>query len=489
MKYLFIIFSLILISCGKKNLKKSSYGMPLIPNQSIQEVESEGIIHPKISLVEKAKMKFIGDSVFEKNFKEINIDADMYFKKKWTFLSKLNRDQDDRQFDFPIDEIDRRMTLLRLHSINQANLFHEFPFDDYKEVELKFNLKVSYETVKKLSLRNIQVKLFSLDNDFKRYELAESPLLKYDSENEDIEIEPGKFTPNYSYQLTFYLSPEEAYRILIGKRWLGLYLSNLEVEIDQKKYEYNTLWEEEFSKPRTWIYTDELKSFSGKKKAHDIMKELDPEIEFSNDLQVMYFSSRRSDTKGGWKVLKNNSYQYVSYISEEDYNFYNEHIEVRLPEELQEKFLVEVKGKVIKTESIRKDHWLSAIVDKPRRCSRWTRFEKGECYDIDLRCHVSVDSVQQVESRLLKSLDLPKGFESRGEKFSMLTNDTKSIGLPKNDLSPVVLGIVSVGHCPSRNEAGFKLREYPKWNWVNELGTRYELQVVYKKPAAFQLWF
>jgi len=489
MKYLIIIFSMAFISCGKKNLKKASYGMPLIPNQSVQETEKEGIIHPKISSVENVELKFLGDTVFEKRFDEISIDADVYFKKKWTFLSKLNSEQDDRQFDFPIDEIDRRMTLIRLHSLNQSNLFRGFEYSTHKEVEIKFSLKVSYETIRKLSLRNVQVKLYSLDNDFKKYELAESPLLKYDSENEDLEIKPGEFTPNYSYQLTFYLSPEDTYKILIGKRWLGLYLSNMELEFNNKTQDYKNLWEKEFSKPKTWIESDGLKTFSGDRDAHEIMKEIDSEIEFSNDFQVMYFFERRSNSSGKWRVLKNEKFQYVSYISPNDHDFGDEHIELQSPQGLEENFLVELRGHVTKTARKRKDQWFFAIVDKPRRCSRWTRFEKAECYDIDLRCHISIHSAQLLESRSLNVSDLPGGYEQRGDKFSILANDLKDIGLPQNNLNSEELGIVSFGHCPSKNEAGFKLREFPQWNWLGETGTRYELQVVYKKPAAFQLWF
>ncbi|TNE97082.1 MAG: hypothetical protein EP326_12115, partial [Deltaproteobacteria bacterium] len=235
MKRVLISFLFILVSCGKDNVRKSNLAPELfLRTQAQSESKSEGVIHPQIEKINSAKIQFQGSLLKELEFSSVVINSEVHFHKKWTYLAKLQKDQSDRQFDFPIDHIDRRLTLLRFHSLNQANQFTEFSWRDFSETSLKFDLNLKYLVSKKLSLRNVQIKLFAVDKNSKRYQVSEAPLLKYQVENEDVDLESGSFTPNYNYQLEFKLKPEMMYKALIGKVWLGLYVANMEVETEGK---------------------------------------------------------------------------------------------------------------------------------------------------------------------------------------------------------------------------------------------------------------
>jgi hypothetical protein len=368
------------------------------------------------------------------------------------------------------------MNIFRIHSLNEASLFASFPYQQFDEVEIGLTVRLGYQTAQKVFLRNIQVKLFSLDHEFKRYELSEAPLLKYNSENEDIELEKGKSSPNYHYQLKFRISPLDMYKILKGDRWPGLFLSNMEVEKKGKIKDYRDILKREFKKPKIWVHNQNITQFSAKNSVSEVMKKLDSEVEYRNDGRVMYFLKKRTGERGEWRVLKNGDFSYVTYITQNELNSFD--INPIYIENLDQKsgqVIVETQGHLIETKVHQTQEQLTAEVDKPRICSRWTRHDlKGECEQVDLRCFTTL---KRIETHVRK---LP--FESK------LLQDVSEFKTPKNQLRTLTVGIVGFGHCPARQHAGFKIPNYPQHSRTAEVGIKYELDVVFKRPATFQLW-
>jgi hypothetical protein len=491
MKRVLISFLFLLLSCGKDNVRKSNLAPELFQRVQPQSgSQSEGVIRPQIDKINSAKIQFQGNLLKEFEFPNVVINSEIHFHKKWTYLAKLQKDQSDRQFDFPIDHIDRRLTLLRFHSLNQANQFTEFSWRDFSETSLKFDLNLKYLVSKKLSLRNVQIKLFAVDKNSKRYQVAEAPLLKYQVENEDVDLESGLFSPNYNYQLEFKLKPEMMYQALIGKVWFGLYVANMEVEAEGKKLNYKDLWSKEYNQERSWVKTDKLVSFPGKKEAPALLLELDQDVEYRNDGQVMFFSQTRSDESNKWKILKNDKFQYIAYFSKDDLeSFEDESVVVNETEGFKGEGLVEIKGSVQSTSLVQENVILQSQVNQPRVCSRWTRFEKAECFDKDLSCHVTLNRSVVDLSREIEQSDLPGEFIKNRGVFYAHFQDLSKLSLPETELYPAVFGIVGVGHCPSQNEAGFRLPGFSPMSWMGEVGTRFDLKIVVKKPASFQLWF
>ncbi len=491
MKLVLFFVILTLTSCGKDNVRKSSPYPDYLINQDNQSIEEKDwMIEPEFETFNEAKVSFLGEKIKTFTFKKIKFDKDIHFHKKWTYLAKLQNDQDSRYFNFPIDQIDRRLNLVRLHSINQANQFNAFSPSEFLEVELKLNLKMRYLAMRALNLKNVQIKLIVVDNEFKRYEMAEAPLLKYDSEYEELQLEKGVFVPNYDYDLTFKIKPDVMHQVLSGKLWMGLYVSNIDLETSKTATDYQTIWNKEYDKARTWIMDKKLNVFEGERDVQKLMSELDNFLELRNDGQVMYFLERRSNESGQWKVLKNGKFTYVTYISNEDLDSFEVELkEIQDWRNYEGTMLIEVEGHVQSTSLSTVSKVLTSTVDEPRTCTRWTRYDKRECIRKDLSCHVTLNKEVVNFSRPLKKEDLSDEFVQRDNVFYTLIDQASEIVLPETVMSSAVIGVVGVGHCPSRNEAGFSLPGYTPMSWAGEVGIRYDLKVVVKKPASFQLWF
>ncbi|MCO4795650.1 MAG: hypothetical protein KC493_18165, partial [Bacteriovoracaceae bacterium] len=389
MKNTLIIFTLLFISCGKENIRKNNLSH-LLMNQ--EKTKTQSLINPQIIKVNKGTVTYTGikSKTFELN--EVLVNSDKYFVKKWTYLSKLEEEQDSLQFDFPINHIDRRMNLVRLQSLNKTNLFKSFNPENYNNVELKFSIEMNYQAAKEMKIRDIQFKLYSLSNNFKKIELAEAPLLKYSNENEDLHLQKGSFKPNYSYQLVFKITPKQMTKLMNGSSWTGLYVSNFEIATRNKIVEYKNQWQNDYRQQKIFILKDEsLLEYSTDLEVNSFMKSIYPETEFHNDGTVMYFMGKRTyrESQRQWRKMKNNKQQFVGFFTSTDYKSFSNKEELVDKNQLSEgRVLVEIRGQKLQPAFIENSKILTSIVDQPRVCHRHTRWDKAECYEIDRSCHV-----------------------------------------------------------------------------------------------------
>ncbi|MCO4794203.1 MAG: hypothetical protein KC493_10840, partial [Bacteriovoracaceae bacterium] len=278
-----------------------------------------------------------------------------------------------------------------------------------------------------------------------------------------------------------------------GSSWTGLYVSNFEIATRNKIVEYKNQWQNDYRQQKIFILKDEsLLEYSTDLEVNSFMKSIYPETEFHNDGTVMYFMGKRTyrESQRHWRKMKNNKQQFVGFFTSTDYRSFSNKEELVDKNQLSGgRVLVEIKGQKLQPVFVENSKILTSVIDQPRVCNRHTRWDKAECYEIDRSCHVRTrDEVS------------PKVFELNPSDFenTTLIKFNGNLGMEISnyeDIKPMkyepvmkAIGVIGMGHCPSKEKRGFRLIEYPAMTSQRDVRIRYDLQLTYKKPAPFQLW-
>ena len=458
--------------------------------RNYNQSENENIIQPHIEKINSAKVLFKGDEFENFSFSNIKSNADLYFHKMWVYLAKLQKEQDNRQFDFPIDGVDRQINLVKLQSLLQDHSFESFDWRKFDESKLSLKLNIKYDVNQSIYIRNIRFKLYLITPDMKKFNVSEAPLIKYDNEPEEIKLNPGLYHPKYEYKLDFDIAPESLSQILSGKAWLGLAASNIDIETSRGRIEFKDLVHSEYNSFRTWIKNDNNFIYSGGKSVSQVMKKIDPKIELRSNGDIESFLGKRNSKHKNWTVISNKKISYVTYLSDDELqSFDNKFSIIDDWKEWSGKAIVEASGVVHSTSLLKSVQTLQSKIDDPIECSRWTRFDKGECTTKDLSCDVTVQGEKNEYKRNLKPDDIGiSSYIIMGDFFLGYLDELNEIKIPENKFSSQKIGVISIGDCPSQSERGFKLPGFSPLYQMKNIGLFYDISLVVKKPAPFQLW-
>jgi hypothetical protein len=516
-----IILSLLIltfVSCGKE---KEADFQPIH-----KELRREKLKHylPELQLNEISNIKI----VFENRnlIKEFGstLEAEPqkdYFRRKLIYQSMVNlqnaidtkemiKNEEYDLYNIDLYNLKERLTNKALIQNNE---------DLLDTGSLYFNLNLSFKNLAYINtIQSIRFKVEVISKrDWSKREIGYLKLKKFGDDNERL-LSRGTdiVTPRHNYKFSLNnIDKQILTQLLSGDSQLGISLHDLNFKAESGNIHEYSKTIKEFYENRNFIYVINGKSidrfFKMKEESvYDTLSVYDSNLELSENKQIQFLRNVESKLpkfttydqikgeprgNGLWTMMlheesPSNVFVYIEsdilkkvetfnkvWMHEE-----NNFKELSLSNIENKKILISSQG-LIHTPQLKESvSFQQSTVTNPNVCERHRRFDKGECYTKNLKCHFMVKSGSGAKSKSFSESDFTHQFKHNKKNkilhewyskklktyFMIVEIKQDELFFTKNksyrgEVKYSEVGVTRLLNCPSQKEHGFRLpgQTYP----------------------------